>query len=87
MPFLPRLRQEAMKRLEAPRESGFLISDLARYFELSEEATRKVIEAAGVGLRIWAYDTGRICYGSLSPDEAKRVIHFYRLRPGMRLAL
>lgn len=76
-----------MKWLEAPREGGFLVADLATYLELSEERTLKVIEAAGVGLRIWAYDTGRVCYGSLSPEEARRVLHFHRLRKGMRLSI
>lgn len=74
-----------MRWLEAPREGGFLISDIATYLGISEDYCQRVIEAAGVGLRIWCYDTGRVCYGSLSPDEAKKVIHFFRLRKGMRL--
>lgn len=74
-----------MKWLSAPREGGFLISDIATYLGVSEDYCRRIIEAAGVGLRIWAYDTGRIVHGSLSPEETKRVIHFARLRKGMRL--
>lgn len=74
-----------MRWLEAPREGGFLISDIAKYLGISEEYCHRVIEAAGVQTRIWCYDTGRIVYGSLSPDEATKVIHFFRLRKGMRL--
>lgn len=74
-----------MRWLEAPREGGFLISDIATYLGISEEYCMRLIEAAGVQTRIWCYDTGRIVYGSLSPDEATKVIHFARLRKGMRL--
>lgn len=74
-----------VRYLTAPREGGFLISDLSTYFGISEEYCQRVIEAAGVGLRIWCYDTGKVIYGSLSPEEAKKVIHFFRLKKGMRL--
>ena len=76
-----------MKWLTAPRDGGYLISDLATYLDVSEERCKAIIEAAGVGLRVWCYDTGKLIYGSLSPDEAKRVIHFHRLRKGMRLSV
>lgn len=74
-----------MRWLESPREGGYLISDLAMYLGISEDYCMRVIDAAGVSLRIWCYDTGRIVYGSLSPEEATKVLHFFRLRKGMRL--
>ena len=74
-----------MRYIQAPRDNGYLVSDISEYFGISDEYCIKVIYAAGVCLRIWAYDTGKVIYGSLSPEEAKKVIHFFRLKKGMRL--
>lgn len=74
-------------KTEAPRDGGFLVRDLAKYLKVSVPRCLQMIQVAGVGLRIWHWDGNEVIYGSLSPEEARRVIHRFRLRKGMRLEL
>ncbi len=74
-------------KTEATRDGGFLVKDLARYLKVSVPRCLQMIEVAGVRLRIYWWDGNEVIYGSLSPEEARQVIHRFRLRKGMRLEL
>jgi hypothetical protein len=72
---------------DPPRHGGFLVRDLAKYLKVSEKRCLQMMDVAGVGRRIHHWDGATVTYGPLSPDEALKVIHRFRLRKGMRLDL